>query len=361
MLYRIEDDIFTPIMNSDDVFLRAALYEECAKSSILKHVDVESSTIETLRELLNQNNMLVFRKFPIILSKLVVKHGLTFAKSKVPQLKFLTPENISVSVESDEMQYILNTQSSMKPNLIFMVSKNILISVVGSSISALKDDLLGREPESATRSFTKIQVKPTDPPSWPKMSSPAEYTNTFNDEVPSPQSVRKISNVSSTRSVKSNISKAKHQTPPKQLNYSTDKTRMILDNLINDLDEDAKITSNVLIRKADENFDEDISDFESGNEDDAEGIKISELQETNLKPNSVDFYTVAQIEPPVAEISKAPSNEKKTNDDDDDDNDCQIVSVEHFDIMDDDEEKDDDDDDDDNNIDDEEEEDDDII
>lgn len=163
-------------MNSGDAFLRAALYEQCAKSDILKHVDVESCSVESLRELMNKNNLLAFRKLPIILSKMVVKHGLIFVKSKVPQLKFITPENIVASVESDELQYLLESNSSMKPNLVFMVSKNILVSVIGSSISAFKDDLLSGTTAST---FGKIPLKDDGPPVWNKVDAPKEYTSKF--------------------------------------------------------------------------------------------------------------------------------------------------------------------------------------
>lgn len=169
-------EAITTNMNSNEVFLRAALYEECAKSSILQHVDVEASTSETLRDLLNQNNSLVIRKLPIIMSKLVVKHALTFAKAKVPQLSFLTPENITVGVESDEMQYLLNSESTMKPNLVFMVSKNLLVSVVGSSIAAFKDQLINKE-----ISYSKIPVENAANAVWSPGSSPKNYTNTFSE------------------------------------------------------------------------------------------------------------------------------------------------------------------------------------
>lgn len=130
-------------MNSSEAFLRAALYEECSKSQILKYIDVDSADVQTLRELLNANNLLNIRKIPIILSKFAVKMSLKFAAGKFPKLNsIITPDNINVNVESDELEYLLSTTSAYKPSLIFIVSKNIIIGVLGTSIDSFKTSLL---------------------------------------------------------------------------------------------------------------------------------------------------------------------------------------------------------------------------
>jgi hypothetical protein len=130
-------------MNSSEAFLRAALYEECSKSQILKYIDVDSADVQTLRELLNANNLLNIRKIPIILSKFAVKMSLKFAANKFPNLnQIITPDNINVNVESDELEYLLSTTSAYKPSLIFIVSKNIIIGVLGTSIDTFKNTLL---------------------------------------------------------------------------------------------------------------------------------------------------------------------------------------------------------------------------
>lgn len=164
-------------MNSDDAFLRAALYEQCAKSSVLKHVDLVNATNETLLKLLNKDNVLMLRKLPIILSKMAVKYALEFLKRNVSQLNFLTPEQISVRVENDELQYLLESPSAMKPNLIFMVSKNVLLSLLGSSIREFKDDLLKNKLD-----LIKISVKSNDTP-WSDTKSPQYYTDVFSTKV----------------------------------------------------------------------------------------------------------------------------------------------------------------------------------
>lgn len=177
-------------MNSDDAFLRAALYEECTKSAILQHVDIENASVEGLRDLLNKNNLVVFRKMPILMSKVLVKYGLEYLKTKFKPLSMLTPESIRVCVEADEMQYLLTTSSKFQPNIIFIVSKNIVLSLIGTSISTFKDELIGATTSTTTssekrsrRSFSKIVVAPPDEEklSWSEISRPREFTNQFSD------------------------------------------------------------------------------------------------------------------------------------------------------------------------------------
>lgn len=314
-------------MNSGDAFLRAALYEQCAKSDILKHVDVESCSVESLRELLNKNNLLAFRKLPIILSKMVVKHGLIFVKSKVPQLKFITPENIVASVESDELQYLLESNSSMKPNLVFMVSKNILVSVIGSSISAFKDDLLSGTTAST---FGKIPLKDDVAPVWNKVDAPKEYTSKFDtrSKNDSPELLsmgnvppirtqsgspafsiyggsrassrrssvssrranselgRSFSLVSSIASSSKSIKKSKSE----RINISVDDPSS---------KQNINIISDVMIQPPNkyDGYESEHYDGESNYDDgeliiDEPTIKFEDIHETSLKPNAADFYSL---------------------------------------------------------------------
>lgn len=329
-------------MNSDEVFLRAALYEECSKSAILKHVDIESSTIETLRELLNQNNVMIFKKLPIILSKLVVKQGLTFIKSKVPQLKFMTPENIVPTVESDELQYLLNSQSSMKPNLVFMVSKNILMSVIGTSIAAFKNDML--ESESNSQTYAKIPLKSAELPVWNKINTPKEFTSTFDaspnlnsleKSQPSSNNVSRRSSISSNRSYSSRISKSsiasssrsairKTNLIREELNSpvpndknSSDYKKSLLIEAVEPSKPHFNIISNVLIQppnNLDYNYSSDDNDYNESNYDESEmlanepTIKLEDIQETKLKPNALDFYSlpidIGNVDTPTGIVDK---------------------------------------------------------
>lgn len=367
-------------MNSDDAFLRAALYEQCSKSSILKYVNINDCTIETLRELLNKNNALVLKKIPIILAKLAVKHALIFAKSKMPQLKFMTPENINVDIENDEMQYLLVSASSAKPNLVLMVSKNILVSVIGTSISAFKDTLIGGQNDGVgnDQSYNKINVENVGSSNWSQTNSVKEYTDTFDTPVPSPppsssspkislsrrtsissnNSMKSFMSTSSKRSIKSAISKAKlsinrdHLLSPIPNNKNTSdiKKQLLVDEAIEQLggnvvktdSAEINIIDNIQIRKPntdelimDDNDDEfcnEISDVEMNEEqsdDDGdnvseadETVKLSELQETTLKPKSVDFYSLVAIDDGLVNKDEmTPTQIINIDDDDGDDND----------------------------------------
>nr|DBA13065.1 TPA: gp67-like protein [Oryctes rhinoceros nudivirus] len=321
-------------MNSDEVFLRAALYEECSKSSILKHVEIETSSTETLRELLNKNNSLVFRKVPIILSKLVVKHGLQFVKSKMPQLSFLTPEQISVSVESDEMQYLLQSQSEMKPNLVLIVSKNILMSVVGSSIRELQNELLGSSETGETQSYKKIPIGDMHTPTWSKVETPKLFTNTFEPETEnttntfdrdsqSPLVRSRRTSVSSNKSFKStsSMSTARIRKAKTVATYVipslNDRKHLLIETTINDLDQSThpklvNIVENIRVKSPDppllptstnDEFDDPTSPIGEYDEDDDEAdvddtrmddepVKLSELHETPLNSKAVDFYSL---------------------------------------------------------------------
>lgn len=367
-------------MNCDEAFSRAALYQECAKSPILKHINIETTSIETIRELLNKNNSLELRKIPILFSKFVIKFILKYAKSKFTQLSCLTPENIKVEVESDEMQYILSTESKFKPSLVMMVSKNIAFAVLGSSILALRDNLIN-EP---TEQYTKIDVAAVTKSEWPKVEPPKTFTNEFNNEQATNKTdsdqehveekiISRLNSItsnasnesySSLRSIKSlGIVKAKDRSPSPK--YSADKKIAILDQIIIQqakVDEtmtekseepfkNSTIESNIIKDSGDENtenrdhqdFDnpintneiennnikkhvlssliqsneniikpEDIdeydddedemySDFENENNNESEfsdnelsdkPIKLSDVEESNLKPNAADYFSL---------------------------------------------------------------------
>lgn len=127
----------------NETFTKAALYQQCSKSHILKHIDLTRVDVSVMRDLINRENLLNIRKLPIIFSKLVVKMGLEFACDKFPRAgSFIQPKQIRVDVEDDEMEFLLSTNSSFKPNLVFIVSKNIALSVLGDSVSSLRNKLL---------------------------------------------------------------------------------------------------------------------------------------------------------------------------------------------------------------------------
>lgn len=132
-------------MNTDDAFERAALYETCQNSKILRHLELNNLNTDTIRELINKNNNLQICQVPIILSKAAVKFILTFIVDKFPSAKkFITPENIQVRVESDELICLKNSNTFASNNIVFIVAKNIIISCIGVTFDDLQDVLINK-------------------------------------------------------------------------------------------------------------------------------------------------------------------------------------------------------------------------
>lgn len=127
-------------MELDDAFTKAALYETCVKSKVLRNIDLDSVDTQTLRGLVNKYNALSLREFPIIVSKVLVKFGMTFVTEKMPRLRaYINPNNISVQVEADELAYLERTQSNFQPNIYMIVAKNVAVGMLGTSIQSLHE------------------------------------------------------------------------------------------------------------------------------------------------------------------------------------------------------------------------------
>jgi len=147
-------------MQGDEAFVRAALYETCKKSKILSNIDLGSLDLQTLQSLINRQNIMTFREFPIILSKYITKTVLQVAKQKYPSLgRYLQPENIAICVESDEMTYLQTTKSAYQPNIYLIVGKNLVSSVLGASISSFKESLLARAGDTANNDVVDGRVE----------------------------------------------------------------------------------------------------------------------------------------------------------------------------------------------------------
>lgn len=183
-------------MNSTEAFTRAALYQSCAKSEILQHIDISQADSDTLRDLVNKYSLLNSRKLPIIISKLMTKKLLELAVHKFPNLNnFMTPQNIRVDVEDDELAYLMNTSSSFKPNIMVLVCKNVAVGVLGSSIDAFKNDLLARSSSnvsvsSVDASLPKITIK-SNKMNIQNASIPQKYTDTFVRKEPDLKNISK--------------------------------------------------------------------------------------------------------------------------------------------------------------------------
>jgi len=188
-------------MNSSDAFIKAALYEQCSKSSILKHVDLDNTDTETLRSLINKNNMMSIRKIPILLAKFITRTGFQFAVAKFPKLSdYIRPEHIQVRIEDDEMAYLLNKECDMPPNIIVIVIKNIAINMLGTSIESFASDLHGMNlndksstlPSDKAGSNNKIgniRVVRNEENDLDKLNvtPPRTFTTTFDSAPPSPK------------------------------------------------------------------------------------------------------------------------------------------------------------------------------
>lgn len=191
-------------MELDDAFTKAALYETCVKSKILRNIDLDNVDTQTLRGLVNKYNALSLREFPIVITKVLVKFGLTFATEKMPRLRtYINPDNISVQIETDELAYLERTQSKFQPNIYMIVAKNIAVGVLGTSIQSLRELIAktvdpNKSDESITETNTrnevseqssrykvnKIQVNSVQQ-TIPEITTPKRFTN-FADTFKSP-------------------------------------------------------------------------------------------------------------------------------------------------------------------------------
>lgn len=152
-------------MNPDDAFAKATLFAEFAKDPILNMIDPAKADLQSLTETLNKNNLFNLHQLPILLSKFVAKTGFQFVVNRIPALKdHLTPELIRVEIESDELKYLMESSTSYKPSIVFIVTKNIIIGLLGSKITGLKKTLSSEERAQKLHAMPKIDLAPTGEP-----------------------------------------------------------------------------------------------------------------------------------------------------------------------------------------------------
>lgn len=193
----------------DESFTKAAIYQQCRKSNILRHIDLKDAEVGVMRDLINRENLLSLRKLPIIFSKFVVKTGLEFACDKFPKAgKFIQPKHIRVDVEDDEMEFLLATNSSFKPNLVFIVTKNIALGVLGDSVSALRTKMMdfsydkaknGNDADNDKNSEPTIRIN--SPKSDPMRFTPPKTFTTILGDPMSPRSgtIKPLKRLNSSR------------------------------------------------------------------------------------------------------------------------------------------------------------------
>lgn len=215
-------------MNSDEAFVRAALYQSCVRSEILQHVDIANSDTNTLRDLLNKDHMLNLRKLPIVMTKIATKAGAEFIIQKFPKLKnYISTSNFNTNVEDDEMAWLLENSSNTKPRIAIIVAKNIFVGIMGHSINEFKNKLIGNNTDNTiltsnkndantatatvttangNGSLSKIGVQSVSPSlSINVINQPKEYTDIFNTSSTSSSSSSQVS-VKSMRSRQPSVS-----------------------------------------------------------------------------------------------------------------------------------------------------------
>lgn len=129
--------------NLDSVFKKAAISASFSKSAILQKINHGDYPVQDLVKLLNMYNEHSMAEIPIIVVKFVSRLVATGAVSKFGILsKYINPENIEITVEPDELNFIINNQKVAKTNnIVFIVAKNILTSLFGISASNLDQQL----------------------------------------------------------------------------------------------------------------------------------------------------------------------------------------------------------------------------
>ncbi|XP_028044487.1 protein ecdysoneless homolog [Rhopalosiphum maidis] len=204
----------------DDAFARAALYAACEKSPILKQIKIEDLQVSELRELVNINSSFQTRYLPILVSKFIIKTALQLGvntfKNDYPVLcEYIKPENIKITVESDEIACLESSPSSSvfkKHNIIFTVTKNIITGALGLSLDSLEKILndVGthvtdseKQPDNVREKIEIINKKQHHIPIVASISSPKHFSNsfsnTFNDKsntLNNPSVVKSLPSVS---------------------------------------------------------------------------------------------------------------------------------------------------------------------
>jgi hypothetical protein len=111
--------------------------DSIAKQYLQSHQDMTPEEVITLaHESMNFSG----RRQTIIICKGIVKYFAQVGVEKIPLLKFLHPENINIQPTSDEIAILLAQDRASTPGnqkLPFVVMKNLVINLLGDSISEL--------------------------------------------------------------------------------------------------------------------------------------------------------------------------------------------------------------------------------
>lgn len=340
-------------MNTSDVFLKAALYESCRKSNILKNIDLSTASSVELRDLLNKDIALLGRTIPIIFAKYFSKQTLQMLTKKIPAIgNYVDYNTINVDIEADEAAYLINSESTYKPNIYFIVAKNITLGFLNTSVSQIKDSLTTKlqnadEDKADSVRSQKIRFAPERESEQPILVSNASPTYTqFNfadpkfkqysvtlDDIRKKRSVETASVRSSTKSVLLNslrsISDAESAPNDDDDNYDNDfyekeNNECPVENVADDADVDFE-TADQAITISNDAIQQ--SDLQNNAPDFFEAISV-----LNANNNNDEQHNKFQIpNPPVIVSAKSTSNpfgKNYDNDKDSDDNDSLIAENE---------------------------------
>lgn len=130
---------------TQEALTRASLYHVCKRSPVLSNIDYKNTPTTVLEDLVSRYNAQTIREVPILFAKYVVKLCLQFVVNRYSGLRaYVDPSNMRVRIEDDEMLCLMRGKPSGPPNLLLVVTKNMLFSVIGHAVSRLKDDLLDK-------------------------------------------------------------------------------------------------------------------------------------------------------------------------------------------------------------------------
>lgn len=140
-----EDPFASQRCATQEALTRASLYHVCKRSPVLSNIDYKNTPTTVLEDLVSRYNAQTIREVPILFAKYVVKLCLQFVVNRYSGLRaYVDPSNMRVRIEDDEMLCLMRGKPSGPPNLLLVVTKNMLFSVIGHAVSRLKDDLLDK-------------------------------------------------------------------------------------------------------------------------------------------------------------------------------------------------------------------------
>lgn len=153
-------------MNDTETFKRAALYNICSNSPVLRYINLNDVDTETLQAVVNQSFSYSVDEIVILLSKYATKSVLSLLVSKYPNIgNIIKPDNIKIRVEDDERAQIFKRKKASEIPVYGLVIKNIVIGLLNTNVENLGTTLNDLE------QLKNVQQNTTAPLSSPPFSS----------------------------------------------------------------------------------------------------------------------------------------------------------------------------------------------